>query len=181
MGWARVFASSRKNQGRLWNWIHAKILEGVAAATTKSLSMDYMSSHPSTKHGNNFVFIIIKKFYKISILEDCKKSITSKSTAKIFFEQVCSEVHCGQASSHCWIPSSVSSWPSTPKLIAKQRSSIGWLCTSHACKKWIIHAHGMKGSPISSTTKIELSTTQLATTPFRWDWDSSQYVPLMFP
>jgi len=39
----------------------------------------------------------------------------------------------------------------------------------------------MKSSPNSSTATKEFSIAQLATTPFRWGWYSSHYVPLMCP
>lgn len=39
----------------------------------------------------------------------------------------------------------------------------------------------MKSSPMSNTTTTKLSIAQLAITLFRWDWDSNQYVPLMWP
>jgi hypothetical protein len=52
----------------------------------ESISMDYMSGLPSTKHGNDYVFVVIDKFSKMAILAACKKSITTEATAKLFFE-----------------------------------------------------------------------------------------------
>jgi hypothetical protein len=54
----------------------------------ESISMDYMSVLPSTKHGNDCVFVVIDRFSKMSIMMVCKKNITAESTAKIFFERV---------------------------------------------------------------------------------------------
>jgi hypothetical protein len=48
--------------------------------------MDYMSGLMSTKRGNDFVFLVVDRFYKMAIMAGWKKSITTKSTAKIFFE-----------------------------------------------------------------------------------------------
>ena len=48
----------------------------------ESISMDYMSGLPSTKHGNDYVFVIVDRFSKMAILIDCKKSISVEATAK---------------------------------------------------------------------------------------------------
>ena len=50
--------------------------------------MDYISVLPSTKHGNDYVFVVINKFSKMAIMAACKKNITAKATAKLFFERV---------------------------------------------------------------------------------------------
>jgi hypothetical protein len=42
----------------------------------ESISMDYMSGLPSTKHGNDCVFMVIDRFSKMAVLAPCKKSIT---------------------------------------------------------------------------------------------------------
>ena len=59
----------------------------------ESTSMDYMSDLPSTKHGNDYVFMVVDRFSKMEILTPFKKSITVEATAKIFFE--CVWVHFG--------------------------------------------------------------------------------------
>jgi hypothetical protein len=48
--------------------------------------MDYMSGLPSTKQGNDCVFVVVDRFSKMAILTSCKKNITVEATAKIFFE-----------------------------------------------------------------------------------------------
>jgi hypothetical protein len=50
--------------------------------------MDYMSGLPSTKWGNDCVFVVVDCFSKMVILVACKKSITVEATAKLFFERV---------------------------------------------------------------------------------------------
>jgi hypothetical protein len=52
----------------------------------ESISMDYMSGLPSTKRGNDCVFMVVDLFSKMVILSTCKKNITTKSTSKLFFE-----------------------------------------------------------------------------------------------
>jgi hypothetical protein len=52
-----------------------------------SISMDYMSGLPSTKQGNDCVFVVVDHFSKMVILVACKKNITKEATAKLFFEQ----------------------------------------------------------------------------------------------
>jgi len=48
--------------------------------------MDYMPSLPSTKHGNDCVFVVVDRFSKMAIMEACKKNITAEATTKLFFE-----------------------------------------------------------------------------------------------
>jgi hypothetical protein len=48
--------------------------------------MDYMSGLPSTKRGNDCVFVVVDRFSKMVILVACKKSITVEATSKLFFE-----------------------------------------------------------------------------------------------
>jgi len=52
----------------------------------ESISMDYMSGLPSTKHGNDCVFVVIDRFSKMAIMAACKKDIKAEAIAKIFFE-----------------------------------------------------------------------------------------------
>jgi hypothetical protein len=52
----------------------------------ESISMDYMSGLPSTKRGNDCVFVVVDRFSKMVILAACKKNITAEATAKLFFE-----------------------------------------------------------------------------------------------
>jgi hypothetical protein len=48
--------------------------------------MDYMSGLPSTKWGNDCVFVVVDLFSKMVIMVACKKSIKTEATSKIFFE-----------------------------------------------------------------------------------------------
>jgi hypothetical protein len=50
--------------------------------------MDYMLGLPSTKWGNNYVFVVVDLFSNMSILVACKKSIKIEAIAKLFFERV---------------------------------------------------------------------------------------------
>jgi hypothetical protein len=59
----------------------------------ESISMDYMSGLPSTKRGNDCVFLVVDRFYKMAIMVACKKKITIEATAKLFLEYVL--VHFG--------------------------------------------------------------------------------------
>jgi hypothetical protein len=54
----------------------------------ESISMDYMSGLPSTKNGNDCVFMVVNRFSKMAIMVACKKNITAEATATIFFERV---------------------------------------------------------------------------------------------
>ena len=55
--------------------------------------MDYMFGLSYTKHGNDYVFVVIDIFSKMAIFFTYKKSITIEASAKLFFEQVL--VHVG--------------------------------------------------------------------------------------
>ena len=50
--------------------------------------MDYMLGLPSTNHDNDCVFMVVDRFSKMAIMAACKKNITAKATAKLFFERV---------------------------------------------------------------------------------------------
>jgi hypothetical protein len=50
--------------------------------------MDYMSGLPSTKQGNDCVFVVVDWFSKMAILTAYKKRITTTYTTKLFFERV---------------------------------------------------------------------------------------------
>jgi hypothetical protein len=52
----------------------------------ESISMDYMLGLPSTKRGNDYVFVLVDPFSKMAILAACKKGITMETTTNIFFE-----------------------------------------------------------------------------------------------
>jgi hypothetical protein len=54
----------------------------------ESISMDYMSGLPSTKHGNDCAFLVVDIFSKMSIMMAYKNNITVEATAKLFFERV---------------------------------------------------------------------------------------------
>jgi hypothetical protein len=97
----------------------------------ESISMDYMSGLPSTKWGNDCVFVVVDRFYKMAILVACKKNIIVEATPKLFFERVW--VYFGipqtifsyrdsrflstfwSSLSSLWTPSSPNPRPSTPR------------------------------------------------------------------
>ena len=54
----------------------------------ESISMDYMSGLPSTKHDNDCLFMVVDRLSKMAIMMACKKNIIAETTAKIFFERV---------------------------------------------------------------------------------------------
>jgi hypothetical protein len=50
--------------------------------------MDYISGLPSTKQGNDCVFLVVDHFSKMVIMATYKKSIIVEATARLFFERV---------------------------------------------------------------------------------------------
>ena len=47
-----------------------------------------MSVLPSTKNDNDYIFLVIDRFFKMVIMAACKKSMTTQATTKLFFERV---------------------------------------------------------------------------------------------
>jgi hypothetical protein len=52
----------------------------------ESISMDYMPGLSSTKHDNDYVFVVVDRFSKMAIIIASKKSITVAYIAKLFFK-----------------------------------------------------------------------------------------------
>jgi hypothetical protein len=52
----------------------------------ESISMDYMAGLPSTKKGNDCVFVVVDRFSEMAFLTAYKKSITMEYTTKLFFK-----------------------------------------------------------------------------------------------
>ena len=156
-----------------------------------------LNNLPSTNYGNNYVFVVIDRFSKMAIITAYKKSITAEATAKLFFERVwvhfgihnlsshigttSSSVYFGLVSSRCWTPSSLITHLSIPKFMARPRLSTKWLYKFYTGTTQSIHVHGMRFYPMCNISTITLSIAWLATTLFRWAWDSSHYVRLMWP
>jgi hypothetical protein len=65
----------------------------------ESISMDYMLDLPSTKRGNDCVFVVVDFFSKMEVMVTCKKSTTIEAIANLFFERV--SVHFGHPTNHC--------------------------------------------------------------------------------
>ena len=53
-----------------------------------SISMDFMPSLPTTKHGHYCVYVVVDKFSKMAILMACRKVISIEEIEKLFFEHV---------------------------------------------------------------------------------------------
>jgi hypothetical protein len=54
----------------------------------ESISMDYMLGLLSTRKGNDFFFVVVDHFSKMTIMAASKKRITVEATAKVLFKQV---------------------------------------------------------------------------------------------
>jgi hypothetical protein len=54
----------------------------------ESISMDCMSGLPSSKQGNDCVFVVVDWFSKMAMLTACKKNVTMIDTTKLFLERV---------------------------------------------------------------------------------------------
>ena len=114
-----------------------------------------------------------------SSLKECGYTLGSHSLSS-HIGTTGSSIHFGRAFGQCWTPSTPSPQVSIPKPMDR-RSSTWCSYTFCTCTTQTIHIHGTRASLMYNTTIIGLSIAQLATSPFRWDWDSSHYVPLIFP
>jgi hypothetical protein len=159
----------------------------------ESISMDYMSGLPSTKWGNDCVFVVVDCFSKMAILATCKKSITIEATTKLFFERVW--VHFG-------IPQTIVSYRDSRFLNTFWLSLWSLLDTkltksmtfhpqkdgqTEVVNRMIVHILCMYNSkhpctwdeslPYVQHSYNEPCIAQPTTTPFRWGWDSNHWVP----
>ena len=50
--------------------------------------MDFMSGLPSSRRGNDCIYVVVDRFSKMDIMVACKKMISAEETAKLFFEHV---------------------------------------------------------------------------------------------
>ena len=49
-----------------------------------SISMDFMSGLPTTKHGHDCVYVVVDRFSKMAILIACRKVISIEETKNLF-------------------------------------------------------------------------------------------------
>jgi hypothetical protein len=151
--------------------------------------MDYMSALLSTKRGNDYVFWLLIIFPRWRFWLPARRTSPQRPLPRSYLNAsrytlgshkplsqigaVSSLAHSGQAFGHYWIPSSPNPLPSTPRQMAKLRSSIERSYISCTCTIPSTLTHGMRVSPMSSIATTEPCIAQLATTPFRWGWDSN--------
>jgi hypothetical protein len=156
--------------------------------------MDYMSNLPSTKHGNECVFMVIDRFSKMVVLAPWKKSIATEATAKISFENVW--VHFG-------IPQTIAS-DQDSRFLSIFRSSLwsmmdtkltkliafhpqtdgqtevvnGMIVHILRCTTPNIYTHGMKSFLMFNIATIDPSPTLLATILFKCAYGSNHWPSL---
>lgn len=150
----------------------------------ESISMEYISSLPLARQGNDCVFVVVDRFSKMSILIVYKKNITTEAISELFSKRVW--IHFGipqtvildqdnRFLSTFWL----SLWsfldtkhtnplPSTPKLMVRKRSPIIWSCIYCICTTPSTHTHGMKFSHMFNTYSTKPSVARPTTTIFRW-------------
>jgi hypothetical protein len=88
----------------------------------ESISMDYMSGLPSTKRGNDCVFVVVDHFSKMAIMAPARRASQQRPLPRSSLNEsgyileshkplshigtVDFSTHSGRASGHCWTPSS---------------------------------------------------------------------------
>ena len=50
--------------------------------------MDFMSGIPSSRRGNDCIYVVVDRFSKMAIMVTCKKMISVEDTTKLLFEHV---------------------------------------------------------------------------------------------
>ena len=53
-----------------------------------NISMDFVGGLPMSRRGHDYLYVVVDKFSKMCILIPCKKQVTGKQTAKMFFDKV---------------------------------------------------------------------------------------------
>jgi hypothetical protein len=157
--------------------------------------MDYMFGLPSTKQGNDCVFVVVDWFSKMAILTACKKIVTMTDTVKLFFERVW--VHFGIPQtiifdrdsrflstfwSSLWSVVDTKLTKSTafhPQTDGQTEVVNQMICASYACTILSIHVHGTRVFHMSEIVTSRLSIVPPAIAHFRWVCDSNPWDPLM--
>jgi hypothetical protein len=127
--------------------------------------MDYMSSLPSTKHGNDCVFVVVDRFSKMSIMIACKKNITIEATAKLFFERVW--VHFG-------IPQSIISYRDS-RFLSKFWSSLWLMLDTKLTKSTTFHPQTDGQTEVVNRMIVQILHMYNSKHPHTWD-ESLPYV-----
>ena len=50
--------------------------------------MDYLIGYPTSKHLHDMILVVVDRFSNMAILIPCKKTMTAKRTAQLWFEHV---------------------------------------------------------------------------------------------
>ncbi|CAL2244419.1 unnamed protein product [Prunus armeniaca] len=58
----------------------------VPSPPWESISMDFLGGLPTTKSGNDYLFMVVDRFSKMVILIPCKKTVIGEGAAKLFFQ-----------------------------------------------------------------------------------------------
>jgi hypothetical protein len=155
--------------------------------------MDYMSVLPSTKWGNDYVFVVVDRFSKMVIMAAWKKRITTEATTKLFFQRVWV---------HFVIPQTIvldrdsrflnkfcsSLWSLLDTKIPKSTTFHPHIDgKTEVVNRMIVHILHMYNSkhpqrwdeslPYFIIATTEPCIAQPTTSPFRWGWDSNHWVP----
>ena len=129
------------------------------------ISMDYMSSLPTTKHGNDCIFVVIDRFSKMAILTTCKKTITTQGTTKLFFEQVW--IHFGLLQTIVFYQDS--------RFLSTFWSSLWSLLDTKLTKSTAFHPHTNHQMEVVNRMVVHILQMYNSQHPHTWD-DSLPYV-----
>ena len=60
----------------------------VPSRPWESISVDYLTRYPTTKHQHDAILVVVDRFFKMNILIPCKKTTTMQHNSYLFFEHV---------------------------------------------------------------------------------------------
>eukprot|EP01018_Ginkgo_biloba_P010334 Gb_18706 [translate_table: standard] len=60
----------------------------VPSCPWKSISVDFVGGLPKTRHGHDYVYVVVDKFSKMEVFIPCKKTISGQETTNLFFRHV---------------------------------------------------------------------------------------------
>jgi hypothetical protein len=60
----------------------------VPSRPWESISMDFVGGLPMSKKNHDYLYVVVERFNKMSILMPCKKQVTTEQTTQMFFQHV---------------------------------------------------------------------------------------------
>ena len=131
----------------------------VPSRPWESVSMDFVGGLPMSRKGHDYLYVVVDRFSKMCILMPCKKQITAKMTAHLFFQNVW--VHFG-------LPTSIIS-DRDSRFLGKFLSSLWELMDTKLKKSTTFHPQTDGQTEVVNRTVVHLLLGYCAKHPKLWD------------